>query len=54
MFDLHKGRLAGITRHGTRLLTESQGEQMLRRKVEDELRALKKAQGSGKSPLTPR
>ncbi|KAI0809470.1 hypothetical protein GGR55DRAFT_650065 [Xylaria sp. FL0064] len=29
-------------------------EQMLRRKVEDELRALKRAQGPGKSPLTPR
>ncbi|KAI1820027.1 hypothetical protein F4861DRAFT_524734 [Xylaria intraflava] len=29
-------------------------EQMLRRKVEDELRALKKAQGPGKSPLSPR
>ncbi|KXJ86678.1 Up-regulated during septation-domain-containing protein [Microdochium bolleyi] len=29
-------------------------EQMLRRKIEDELRALKKAQGPGKSPLSPR
>ncbi|KAI0908539.1 hypothetical protein F4823DRAFT_487678 [Ustulina deusta] len=29
-------------------------EQMLRRKVEDELRALKRAQGPGKSPLSPR
>ncbi|KAI0406983.1 hypothetical protein F4802DRAFT_62136 [Xylaria palmicola] len=29
-------------------------EQMLRRKVEDELRALKRTQGPGKSPLSPR
>ncbi|TGJ85197.1 hypothetical protein E0Z10_g3537 [Xylaria hypoxylon] len=29
-------------------------EQMLRRKVEDELRAIKRAQGPGKSPLSPR
>lgn len=29
-------------------------EQILRRKLEDELRALKRAQGSGKSPLSPR
>ncbi|KAH7021177.1 Up-regulated during septation-domain-containing protein [Microdochium trichocladiopsis] len=29
-------------------------EQALRRKIEDELRALKKAQGPGKSPLSPR
>ncbi|KAI0427971.1 hypothetical protein F5Y09DRAFT_13991 [Xylaria sp. FL1042] len=29
-------------------------EQMLRRKLEDELRALKRAQGPGKSPLSPR
>ncbi|KAI1262257.1 hypothetical protein F5Y18DRAFT_418958 [Xylariaceae sp. FL1019] len=29
-------------------------EQMQRRKIEDELRALKKAQGPGKSPLSPR
>ncbi|KAI1815736.1 hypothetical protein GGS20DRAFT_541739 [Poronia punctata] len=29
-------------------------EQMLRRKIEDELRVLKRAQGPGKSPLSPR
>ncbi|KAI1381341.1 Up-regulated during septation-domain-containing protein [Hypoxylon crocopeplum] len=29
-------------------------EQMVRRKLEDELRALKRAQGPGKSPLSPR
>ncbi|KAI0970988.1 hypothetical protein F4678DRAFT_435301 [Xylaria arbuscula] len=29
-------------------------EQILRRKVEDELRAIKRAQGPGKSPLSPR
>ncbi|KAI0007964.1 Up-regulated during septation-domain-containing protein [Xylariaceae sp. FL0662B] len=29
-------------------------EQMVRRKLEDELRALKRAQGHGKSPLSPR
>lgn len=43
-----------MTSHSEHELTEAQEEQNKRRKVEEELRALRGAAGPGKGPLSPR
>ncbi|KAI1193946.1 hypothetical protein F5X97DRAFT_328048 [Nemania serpens] len=45
---------AGLRAERKKYEEQLRGEQVVRRKLEDELRALKRAQGPGKSPLTPR